>query len=217
MARDRGSSLAALIVAVSLVVGGELPGEGAWEDSLTEVARQLGPIWCGTTQGQLQLGPRAYTIFGYQIVQPDYEDFVLHLIPISISRLKDAAVGAQFLRITHQHDKWLVQSTGADPRPFLPSSEVKRALRLGSAFGLPVNSSLKVVAGEDPHTLQIVTEEPILLFRGIEGRLRFIIDNTTKLPLRFSAFGLREWQGAENTDYKLSLTFKTFTGCRKPS
>ena len=216
MARSRGSSLAALIVAVSLVVGGELRGDGAWEDSLPEVARQLGSIWCGTTQGQLQLGPRAYTIVGYQIVQPDYEDFVLHLTPISIS-LKDAAAGAQFLRITHRHDKWLVQSTGADPHPFVPSSDVRRALRLGPAFGLPVNPSLRIVAGEDPQTVQIVSEDPILLFRGIEGKLRLIVESTTKFPLRFSAFGLREWQGAEVTDYKLSLTFKTFPGCRKPA
>lgn len=215
MARNRGPSLAALIIVVSLVVGGELRGEGAWEDSLPEVARQLGSIWCGTTDGQLQLGPRAYTIFGYQIVQPDYEDFVLHLIPINLS-LTNTAAGAQFLRITHQHDTWLVQSTGADPHPFVPSSDIKRALRLGSAFGLPVNSSLRIVAGEAPNTFQIVTEDPIQLFRGIEGKLRLIVDSMTILPLRFSVFGLREWQGTEIADYKLSLTFKTFPGCRKP-
>lgn len=216
MARNRGSSLSALIVAVSLVVGGELPGEGAWEDSLPDVARHLGSVWCGTTHGQLQLGPRAYTIFGYQIVQPDYEDFVLHLIPISIS-LKDPAAGAQFLRITHRHDKWLLQSTGADPHPFVPSSAVKRALRFGTVFGLPANPSLRIVAGEEPQTFQIVTEDPILLFRGIEGKLRLIVESTTKFPLRLSVFGLREWQGKEIADYKLSLTFNTFIGCRKPT
>lgn len=216
MARNRGSSLAALFVAVSIVVGGELRGEGAWDDSISEVARQLGAIWCGTTHGQLQLGPRAYTIVGYQIVQPDYEDFVLHLIPVSIS-LTDASAGAQFLRITHRHDTWLVQSTGANPQPFLPSLDVKRALRLGSAFGLPANPSLRIVAGEEPHTFQIVTEDPILLFRGIEGKLRLIVESTTKFPLRLSVFGLREWQGTEIADYKLSLTFKTFPGCRKPA
>lgn len=215
MSRNRGSSLVSLIVAVSLVVSSELRGESAWNDNLSAVAHQLGSIWCGTSQGQLQLGARAYTIVGYQIVQPDYEDYVLHLIPISIS-LKNAAAGAQFLRITHRHDTWLIQSTGADPHPFMPSLEVKRALRLGPAFGLPVNSLLKVVAGEAPDTFQIVTKDPIQLFQGIEGKLRLIIDSVTKFPLRISAFGLREWQGAESTDYKLSLAFKTFPGCRKP-
>lgn len=214
--RNRGTNLAVLFVAVFIAVGGELRVEGAWDDSLPEVARQLGPIWCGTTHGQLQLGPRAYTIVGYQIVQPGYEDFVLHLIPISIS-LTDAAAGAQFLRITHRHDTWLVQSTGADPHPFLPSSDIKRALRFGSAYGLPANPALRIVVGEEPHTSQIVTEDPILLFRGIEGKLRLIVDSATKFPLRFSIFGLREWQGAEIADHKLSLTFKTFPGCRKPS
>ena len=216
MARNRGPSLIALIVAVSLVMGGELRGDDAWEDTLPEVTRQLGSIWCGTTQGQLQLGLRVYTIVGYQIVQPDYEDFVLHLIPMSIDRT-DAAAGVQFLRITHRRDKWMFQLTGADPHPFVPSSEVKRALRLGSAFGLPISHSLRVMAGEEPRTLQIVTKDPILLFRGIEGKLRLIIDSTTRLPLRFSAFGLREWQGANVADYKLSLIFKTYPGCRKPT
>ena len=56
----------------------------------------------------------------------------------------------------------------ADPHPFVPSSAVKRALRLGSAFGLPVNPSLRIVAGEEPQTFQIVTEDPILsLYRHL--------------------------------------------------
>ena len=214
--RNRGPSLAALFFAVCIVVGGELRGEGAWDDSLPDVARQLGPIWCGTTHGQLQLGPRSYAIVGYQIVQPGYEDFVLHLIPRSIS-LTDASEGAQFLRITHRLDTWLLQSTGADPHQFIPSSDIKRALRLGSAFGIPANPSLRIVAGEEPHTLQIITEDPILLFHGIEGKLRLVIDSETKIPMRFNAFGLREWQGREITDYKMSLVFKTFPGCRKPA
>jgi len=215
MARNRETSLAALIIIVSLMVGGELRAEGAWEDSLPEVARQLGSNWCGTTAGQLQLGSRAYTIFGYQIVHPHYEDFVLHLIPINLT-LTNTAAGAQFLRITHQHDTWLLQSTGADPHPFMPSSGIKRALRLGSAFGLPVNPSLRILAGEAPNTFQIVTEAPIHLFRGIEGKLRLIVDSMTQFPLQFSVFGLREWQETQISDYKLSLTFKTFPGCRKP-
>jgi hypothetical protein len=185
MTKNRWLTLAMLIVVVSLIVGGELRGEGAWEDSLSEVSKQLGSTWCGSTHGQLQLGPRAYTIVGYQIVQPDYEDFVLHLVPINIP-LRDAAAKAQFLRITHQGNKWMMQSTGTDPRPFTPPSEVIRALRLGPASGFPISPSLTVRAGEEPRTLQIVTENPILLFRGIEGKFRLIVDSATKIPLRFS-------------------------------
>ena len=42
MARNRGPSLAALFVAVSIVVGGELRGEGAWDDSIPELTGHLG-------------------------------------------------------------------------------------------------------------------------------------------------------------------------------
>jgi hypothetical protein len=214
MARSNTSSLAALIFSVCLGISGDLRGESPWNDSISAVAHQLGSVWCGTTQGQMQVGARTYTIVGYQIVQPSYEDYVVHLMPISFS-LKEV-VGAQFLRITHRENTWVVQFNGADPHPFLPSPDVKRALRLGSAFGLPLSSSLMIMAGDAPKTLQIITKEPIRLFPGIEGKIRLTVDKTTKFPLRLSAFGLSEWQGAGITDYKLSLAFKTYPRCKRP-
>jgi hypothetical protein len=217
----KNNNLGRMVLATLAVFGaliGVAQANDAWDQLLARASNHIGRIWCGTMEGHVQVGPRTYRAVGYQIVQADYEDLVMQLLP-SRPGASDTETGGRLLRITHDHHRWTFQETGADPRPFLPSADVMRALRVGAAFGLPSSAipALQILPGEEIETLQVRTGSPLPFLTGLEGQFRLLVDSRTGVPMKLSAFGLREWQNADVPDYKLALTYHITPGCKKPS
>jgi hypothetical protein len=213
----KSNNLSRMVVgtlALSMALMGVAQANDAWDRLLARASNHIGRIWCGTMDGNVQVGSQTYRIVGYQIVQPNYEDLVMQLPP-SRPSVSDTETGGRLLRITHDHRRWTFQETGADPRPLVPSADLMRALRVGAAFGLPSSAipALQILPGEETGTLQVRTAAPFPLLTGLEGQFRLLVDRRTGLPIKLSAFGLREWQNTDVPDYKLSLTYHISPGC----
>ena len=192
-----------------------------WEQVLATATRHQGTVWCGTINGNIQVGSYAFTVLGYQLVNPGRQDFVIHLVPPG-PRDAETATGSRFLRITGIDGRWTIQDSPSPARPFLPSPDTARGLRLGFAFSLPRHLipaskllAVTITPGEKPGTLQVATAKVNPLLPGTEGKFRLILDRRTGFPQQVVAFGLEEWLGVPRNGYKLMLTFKTFPGCQR--
>ena len=95
---------------------------------------------------------------------------------------------------------------------------------LGFAFGLPdylmpggESSAVTIRPGDKPDTIHIISNNVNLLFPGVEGKFKLVLERQTGFPQKLVVFGLDEWQGVPRGGFKLLIKFEVYPGCRPAS